>query len=214
MVHTLFSWVSAHIHSLPMVVFVSLLLAGVHVPVSEDALIVMSALVCRQDGASVPSFLGALYAGALISDYAVYFWGYLLQQGALHVAALERTLASCRAQKIVTLLSRYGLWVYVLARFVPFGVRNVVSLTSGFVRVPFVRFACYDALAAACSISVLFWMTYFLGSVQRISLKVFAVVILPLSVLGIRVLIGRRQKTTGDGVRITHDDVQTNVGVR
>ena len=74
-------WLTSHFHSFPLVVFVALLLGGFNVPISEDVLVFMSALLCQSDKANIPIFYAAIFFGATLSDWLVYFWGWLLGRG-------------------------------------------------------------------------------------------------------------------------------------
>jgi len=81
MFQTIAAWIGQYISYFPLVIFISLFLGGFNLPISEDIIVITAALLCRQEKASIPSFYAALYFGAVISDYLVYFWGWLLGHG-------------------------------------------------------------------------------------------------------------------------------------
>ncbi len=164
MLTTFLNWISNYITFFPLVVFLGLILGGFNLPISEDVLVIMSALLCQGEKASIPTFLFALYLGATLSDGLVYFWGRLIGKGTLSLGLFSKIITKERTDLLLRALQRYGLFTYIFCRFVPFGVRNVVSMSSGFVNYPFYKFILYDFVAAICNISVLFGLVYFFGS--------------------------------------------------
>ena len=81
MFHTIAAWIGQYVSYFPLVIFISLFLGGFNLPISEDIIVITAALLCKQEKASIPVFYAALYFGAIISDYLVYFWGWLLGRG-------------------------------------------------------------------------------------------------------------------------------------
>ncbi len=158
------NWIGNYITFFPLVVFLGLILGGFNLPVSEDVLVVMSAILCQGEKASIAPFLIALYLGASLSDCFVYFWGRLIGKGTLSLGLFSKIITKERTNLLLRALERYGIFTYIFCRFIPFGVRNIVSMSSGFVKYPFYKFALYDFVAAICNISVLFWLVYFFGS--------------------------------------------------
>jgi membrane protein DedA with SNARE-associated domain len=88
-------------------------------------------------------------------------------------------------------LEKFGIFTFIVGRFIPFGVRNTLFFSSGFIGLRLRRFALYDITAATISISTLFSLTYHFGEVIE---KPFHVVgkILFLMVLSTVVFIGIR----------------------
>lgn len=171
-------WIGEYVTYFPMVIFLGLMLGGFNIPVSEDALIIMSALLCQQEKASIPTFLCALYFGAVLSDYLVYFWGKLLGKGLINFGVFKKIVTEENTKRISRALEHHGFLTYLFGRFIPFGIRNVLSMTSGFVQFPFYKFAVFDSIAALFSISSLFWLTYFFGSSGSIFIKILGVIVL------------------------------------
>ena len=70
----------------------------------------------------------------------------------------------------------------------------------------FYKFAAFDALAAVCNISALFWLVYFLGKRGGLVMKVIGVIVL-LIFIGVSIYIMRSKKILmaprkkNDGVR-------------
>lgn len=148
MLSAILNFLNEYISYFPLVVFIGLFLGGLNIPISEDVLVVMSAVMCQKEGASVPAFLAALYSGAVLSDYMVYFWGRLIAKGGFSVGVFSKIITKENTYRLLAALQRHGIFTYIVCRFIPFGVRNIVSITSGFVKYPFYKFALYDFIAA------------------------------------------------------------------
>lgn len=187
------AWIGQYISYFPLVIFIYLILGGFHIPISEDLIVITAALLCQQDKASIPAFYTALYFGAVISDYMVYFWGWLLGRGNISGTFFARLKKQHHMQRVSQALERHGFITFLCGRFIPFGVRNVISMTSGFVAYPFYKFALFDAIAAVCNISSLFALVYFLGREGNYVMKVIGVIVLFLFI-GLCIYIFRSEK--------------------
>ena len=163
MFHAIIGWLGGYVAYFPLIIFVCLILGGFNLPISEDLVVVTSAILCRQDKSHIPIFYCSLYFGAIFSDFLVFFWGRLFRRGIVSMRVLSKFINEENTRIISLALQRYGFFTYFFSRFVPFGVRNVLAMTSGFVSFPFYKFALFDGIAAFCNISALFWLVYFLG---------------------------------------------------
>lgn len=172
-----FEWISSYVTYYPLVIFILLILGGFNLPISEDFLVITCAISCHHEKAHIPSFYSAIIFGAILSDYLVYFWGWLLGRGAISSGFFSRVINKEKTKKISLALEKHGFLTYLLSRFIPFGIRNVVSMTSGFVCFKFYKFALFDAFAALCNISVLFWLVYFFGSNGSLFVKILGFVL-------------------------------------
>jgi len=193
MFHTIAAWIGHYISYFPLVIFISLFLGGFNLPISEDIIVITAALLCKQEKTSIPAFYAALYFGAIFSDYLVYFWGWLLGRGRISGRFFSKLISKNNINRISHALDRHGFFTFLFGRFIPFGVRNIIAMTSGFVDFPFYKFALFDAIAAACNISALFWLVYFLGLRGSHFMKIVGVVLL-LFFIGFSIYILRSDK--------------------
>lgn len=193
MFQTITAWIGQYISYFPLVIFIYLFLGGFNIPISEDVIVITAALLCQQDKASIPAFYAALYFGAVISDYMIYFWGWLLGRGSISGTFFTRLKKQHHMQRISRALERHGFVTFLCGRFIPFGVRNVISITSGFVAYPFYKFALFDAIAAVCNISSLFALVYFLGRDGNYVMKVIGIIVLFLFI-GLCIYVFRSEK--------------------
>jgi membrane protein DedA with SNARE-associated domain len=60
-------------------------------------------------------------------------------------------------------LDKYGIFAFIVCRFIPFGFRKPFFFASGFFAVDFRVFALFDLAAAFISTNTIFFLTYFLG---------------------------------------------------
>lgn len=174
---SMLAWLNCHVHSFPLVIFIALLLGGFNIPISEDVLVITSAILCQTEKAHIAPFYLAIFFGAVISDCIVYFWGWLLGRGFISIKLFSRIVKEENTIRFSKLLDKYGIFTYLIVRFIPFGVRNVMSMTSGFVSFCFVKFLIFDAIAVFCNTSVLFWIVYFLGRPGGKYFKIFGIVL-------------------------------------
>jgi phosphatidylserine decarboxylase precursor-related protein len=88
-------------------------------------------------------------------------------------------------------LSKYGIFTFIVCRFIPFGVRNTLFMTSGFLGLPIRRFALYDITAALISTNTLFFLFYHFGDDVRNPIRVAGVILFVLMVFTVLGLLLR-----------------------
>ena len=161
MLNSLVNFFTAHIPYWPLVCFSLLILAGFNLPVSEDAVIVLSAGVTLSDSSLVIPTWISLYLGIFISDIMVYWWGYFLSKGMFRFKKIRKKLTENKIRLVAKTLDDYGFRTFIVCRFIPFGVRNTLWMSSGFVGLPFKKFLLYDSIAALVSCSTLYALIIF-----------------------------------------------------
>jgi membrane protein DedA with SNARE-associated domain len=159
----IFAYLSGYISFFPLVAFVCLLLAGLNVPMSEDLIIITGALLCEKDSSILAPTLAALYAGVIISDFMVFWIGTRIRRGVSKSKIISRVLTPVKLHRMRRYLDRFGIFTFIVCRFIPFGVRNTLFMASGILRLRARVFALYDITAAAISVNTLFFLVYFLG---------------------------------------------------
>jgi len=184
-------WLGQYIEFFPIAAFFCLLLAGCNFPISEDLIIITGALICREDPSLlVPSF-AAIYAGAVISDYFPYFLGKYIRKGTIKLRFVVRLTSSKKVDRMHHYLDKYGIFTFIVCRFVPFGMRNTLFLSSGFFGLRLRRFALYDTIAATISVSTLFFLTYYFGESIKKPLHAVKVVLFVLLISTVGFIIFR-----------------------
>ena len=102
-------------------------------------------------------------------------------------------------------MDKYGIFTFIVCRFIPFGVRNTLFLSSGFFSLRLRRFALYDTIAATISVSTLFFLTYYFGEsiekpIHAVKIALFVLLISTVIFIVFRIIRGiiyRRKEFRG-----------------
>lgn len=171
------AWLGSHVRNFPLLVFIALLLGGFNLPISEDVLVATSATLCHSEKANITAFYLAIFFGSSLSDWLVYLWGWLLGRGLISNRLFKSIIKEENTMRFSKALEKYGIFAYIVVRFIPFGVRNIMSMTSGFVGFKFYKFAFFDTIAVLCNTSALFWLVYFFGKTGGKYMKTFGLIL-------------------------------------
>jgi membrane protein DedA with SNARE-associated domain len=156
-------WLRQYIEFYPLAAFICLMLAGLNIPISEDLIIITGAFVCHEKPSLLVPTFASIYAGVIVSDFVSYWLGTCIRQGAIKLRFLTDLFAAKNLDKAYHYLERFGIITFIICRFIPFGVRNTLFISSGFFGLRLRRFVLYDMCAATISVSVLFFLVYRFG---------------------------------------------------
>jgi len=189
-----------HIEYFPLFAFLGLLLAGCNLPVSEDLIIITAALLSHEEPSiMIPSLL-AIFAGVVATDFFMYWVGGKARSGASRWQFFVKMAPRRVLDKIHLYLGKYGIFTFIIGRFIPFGFRNTMFFTSGFMKLRLREFIIYDLVAAAISVNTLFFVVYRFGENARKPLKIAGIVMFIFAVSSIIsifvrfVVVWRRKK--------------------
>lgn len=161
---SLIEWVLGHAEHAHWFIFGALILAGFNIPVSADFLIVIGGFLAAT---AVPHHLWHLYfaisIGCYLSACIAYWFGRILGKRFCRYQWFSKLMPPERLEKIQRFYSRHGFWTLLLGRFIPFGIRNCIFMSSGMSRVSYVKFALWDLIACFTWTSVSFYCFYALG---------------------------------------------------
>jgi membrane-associated protein len=145
-------------------IFGAILLAGANIPICIDLIILASALLAAQviPEHTVLLFL-SVWAGSLLSAWVAYWMGRLLGPKLYRWRWFSGLLNPARLQKIKHFYEKYGLFCLLIGRFIPFGVRNGIFMTTGMSRLSFGKFVLRDSLACTLWSSISFYLFYTIG---------------------------------------------------
>ena len=203
----IFARISQYAEYYPLVAFIALMLAGLSVPISEDLIIITGALICQDNPSMLVPIFAAIYAGVVISDYFPYLLGRYIRKGTVKSNFIARFFSPRKIVRIHRYLDRYGIFAFIVGRFIPFGVRNTMFLTSGLFGVRLRRFFLYDTTAAIISVSTLFFLAYRFGEAvekkfQAVGIVLFVLLFSFLTFVLIRIVRNiRRKRESGVGSR-------------
>ena len=157
-------FIQSNVAMAPWLIFGLLLLAGFNLPVSEDAMIFISAVIAKQNPElTIPLFL-AVYLGAYFSELICFALGWFLGPKILKVKMFSNIVTAKRRVKIHSYYEKYGIITLILGRFIPFGVRNGLFLTAGLGKMNPLKFCLSDLLACTISCLIFFTLYYQFGT--------------------------------------------------
>ena len=160
---SLFESLHSLIYYYPIFAFVALLLAGLNVPFSEDIIIIGGALIAQADDTLILPCILAIYLGVAVSDSVSYFLGRLAARGTIKIKAIKSVLNNRYTSKLQSNLDRHGVLTFIACRFIPFGVRNTLFMSSGFFGLKYRRFLLFDVISSLISVNTLFWLVFIFG---------------------------------------------------
>lgn len=156
-------------------VFGVLLLCGFGLPIPEDIILITGGVVAWlaspveratfQSMATDHRFwamVGAGLAGIIAGDSIIFAVGRRLGSRLAEHPFLRRLLSAEKMGQVETLMRRRGVWVVVLARYLP-GLRAPTYFTVGHARLPYWEFFLFDAAAALVSAPLWVGIGYYFG---------------------------------------------------
>lgn len=145
-------------------IFLGLLLAGCNIPISIDLLVIISALIASQ---FLPENLwllyGTLFVGCSLSAWISYCLGKTLGNKLKDWRIFKPILSEKKLSSMQNFYQKYGIWTFIIGRFIPFGIRNALFMTSGMSKMPFLRFITLDSIACFIWLSLSFSLFFQLG---------------------------------------------------
>lgn len=153
-----------HAHLAHWYVFVAILLAGMHVPISIDVVVILGAVLAATvvPEKTVHLYLGILL-GCMFAAWISYWIGRLIGPKLLRFRFFQRLVPPKRLERLHYFYKRYGLFTLIIGRFIPFGVRNCIFFTTGMSKISFPQFIYRDAIACLIWCSSSFYIFYILG---------------------------------------------------
>jgi membrane protein DedA with SNARE-associated domain len=182
------------------------LLTGLNIPFSEDLIIISCAIIAASDPNMLVPFYIAIYLGVVISDHMVYWIGHYMHKAAKKTFYFTKMLNSKKFLIIQKYLNKHGLLTFIVCRFIPFGIRNLLFMSCGFSRMNYKYFSVFDIIAATINTSVLYFGIYFLGlefekPFKALGIVMFAILILATLVIFIRLFFFWKEKKQKEPVQ-------------
>lgn len=176
--------------------FAALLACGFGFPMPEDVILIAGGILASQEGASLwPSFFVA-YAGVIIGDGVMFVIGRQLGTRLLDHPRLARLFTPARRARVEGIFTRWGAYAVFFGRFAA-GVRAMVFLTAGAMRVRYLQFFVFDSLAAVLSVPLFIYVGFKFGenleAIKRAKVTVAVVVAVLVALYGIYALYKRRR---------------------
>ncbi len=150
---------------LPIFAFGLLLLAGLNLPVSEDLVfIISSSIAATTQGVNVYlTFIGCFF-GAYFSDIIAFSIGKYAGNKLINYPFFQKMIPAEKIDGVKGYFLKYGGKTLFFGRFIPFGVRNLLFMTSGLIKMKVSKFLMIDILALSVTSTILFSLGYTLGN--------------------------------------------------
>ena len=187
--------IQANIQYAHFIIFGALLLAGLNIPVSEDAMLFISAVLASMHPEYLPHLFIGVYLGAYFSDLICYCLGRIVGPKLFKIRFFANMVSPERITKISAYYEKYGVVTLILGRFIPFGVRNALFLTAGLGKMNFIKFALSDLLACTISSISFFSLYYHYGESIIVYIKQGNIVFFSLALVLIGVFWYRKKQT-------------------
>lgn len=154
------SFITTHVEFAPYMIFGLLLLVGLNIPVSIDVMVVIAAVLASRIAPHLTyHFYFAMFFGCIFSAWISFSLGRILGNNVEKIPFISHE----RLEKVHNFYKKYGLFTMLIGRFIPFGIRNVLFLSSGMSGRPFRQFALHDGIAVLLWTSTVFPALYYVG---------------------------------------------------
>ena len=147
----------------PIIIFISLIIAGFNIRISEDLILFTSGVLASQDPENRWYLWMAVFFGAYISDWIAYWTGRIFGPKIFKIKWLSKIISKERIDKMHGFYDKWGFFAFLIGRFVPFGVRNCLFISAGMGNMSFRKFLLIDGLASLISTTSAFLLAYSLG---------------------------------------------------
>jgi membrane protein DedA with SNARE-associated domain len=145
--------------------FGGLVAAGIGVPIPEELPIVGAGIWAASDppvGAWKWFILPTCILGVVISDGLLYGVGRMWGRAILERPWVRRVLPAEKRERIEKNFDVYGVKILLFARVLP-GIRSPIFIMAGVMRLPLKRFIFADGIYAIPGVSLLFFLSYWIG---------------------------------------------------
>lgn len=168
----LYEFILQHAHVAPYVLFGLFLLAGLNIPISIDVLVIIASLLAATiiPELTLPLYISAL-CGCYFSAWIAYWLGRLVGPKLLKIPMMRKLLPETRLHKLQTFYQKHGFFTLLIGRFIPFGVRNGIFMSTGISRLSFLTFILRDLFPAFLWTTSAFLLFHTLGSNYELLVK-------------------------------------------
>ncbi len=179
-------FVQGNIYYAPYAFFGLLFLAGFNIPVSEDLMLLTSAIIAAKNPHLKYELFAGVFLGAYISDLICYgFMGRYLGQKIFKIKFFSKMISDEKLEKVNGFYAKYGILTLLIGRFIPFGVRNALFLTAGLGKMNAWKFAISDFIACVTSCVFFFWLYFTYGEAVIDVVKKFNIILFTVFAAGI-----------------------------
>ncbi len=129
--------------------------------------------ICGLETSAIIKLYVWVFFGCWIAAWEAYWLGRLLGPKLLSVKWFRHILTKKRVDKFGQYIERFGVFAFLIGRFIPCGVRNTLFMTSGLTKMPFRQFLLRDFGACLLACSVWFYLGHLFGDNYKVILEAF-----------------------------------------
>lgn len=197
-IENIMQMIQNNVEMAPYISFGLLLLAGFNIPVSEDALLFINAILAAKNPDQKYYLFTGVFLGAYFSDLICYWLGRTLGPKLWKIKFFANMVNPKSVDRLSGFYNRYGVMTLIIGRFIPFGVRNGLFLTAGISKMDARKFALGDLVASTITCSIFFTLYFNYGEsviefVKKFNIIIFSVA---LAVSASYFFVKKRQKMT------------------
>ena len=162
-----------------------------NIPISIDILVIIASLLAATiiPEATLPLYFSALL-GCYFSAWLAYWLGRLVGKKLLRIRSIAKVLSPERLAKLETFYLKHGFLTLLIGRFIPFGVRNGIFMSTGMSRLSFWKFILRDIFPVFLWTTLAFSLFYALGSNYDLLVKYVKIINITLfCAFGVTVII-------------------------
>lgn len=180
--------IQSNVQYAPVIIFFALLLAGLNIPISEDAMLFISGILAYNNPHYLLHLFFGVFLGAYFSDLIAYSLGRHLGPKLWEIKFFARMVSKEKIMTVSHFFKKYGIITLIVGRFIPFGVRNAIFMTAGLGKMNFTKFALSDLLACAISDVTFFSIYYYFGTsaieyIKKGNLVIFSIVLIAIGLI-------------------------------
>jgi membrane protein DedA with SNARE-associated domain len=131
-------------------------------PLPEDVPLLTGGFYCHSGRASLWLMIPIGMVGVLSGDFVLFWLGRKFGHRLVEHRYLKRLVNPSRLVTAERLFERHGIKIIFIGRFLP-GLRPMIFVASGVLRVPFHVFAAVNGLAACVSVPLIILLGYWFG---------------------------------------------------
>jgi membrane-associated protein len=171
---SILNFICAHAENAHWIFFGLLLLAGLSIPISEDLILLTAGAIAN---ICIPEHAFRLFIwvfiGCWVSAWEAYWIGRKLGPKLYEIRWFRHILTPKRTARLHHYYEKFGIFTFIVGRFIPGGARNALFMTSGLGKMPFLTFVFRDGFACFISSNVLFFLGYLFAENYKIIIKYF-----------------------------------------
>lgn len=142
--------------------FLLLFSCGIGAPINEDILLVAAAALTLQGIMDPVPLMIVSWFGLIAGDALVFHWGHRFGTRLLEHRHARRIVSEQKLASAQETMRRYGPGYIFVVRFMP-GIRTVLFLAAGSLKMPYRHLFIYDGLAALVELPLLVYGVRYVG---------------------------------------------------